>query len=62
MDLEFLNSNRFWVMVIGAISIYLKSKGLIGEPEMVLIATVSAGFVAIRTADRLGESAGGKIQ
>lgn len=55
MDLEFIKSNRFWVMVIGALSIYLKARGIIGEPEMALIATISAGFIVVRTVDRLGE-------
>ena len=52
---EFLKSNRFWAMVIGAVSIYLKSKGWIGEPEMLLIATITSGFVAVRTIDRATE-------
>lgn len=46
-------------MVIGALSVYLKTKGLIGEPEMALLATLAAGFVAIRTVDRATESLGG---
>lgn len=52
---EFLKSNRFWAIVIGAISIYLEAKGWIGEPERNLIAVVTGGFVAVRTVDRTAE-------
>ena len=62
----FLTSNRFWALVIGALSIYLQTKGYIGEPEMVLIATLTAGFATIATVDRFGEKAGavdtGKVE
>jgi len=34
------------------VSVYLESKGYIGEPERNLIATIVAGFTAIRTIDR----------
>ena len=67
--LDFLTSSRFWAMVIGAVSIYLKAKGWIGEPEMLLIAIITAGFTVIRTADRISEQkvlaagiASGKIE
>lgn len=49
---SFLKSNRFWAVVIGAVSIYLQSKGLIGDAEMILIATVASAFTIIRTVDR----------
>lgn len=55
MNLEFLKSTRFWAMVVGAVSIYLKSKGIFGEAEMMLVATITAGFTIIRTADRATE-------
>ena len=48
----FLQSNRFWVMSLGILSIYLEQKGLIGEPEMTAIASFSALFLAVRTIDR----------
>lgn len=48
----FLYSSRFWALFIGAASIYAQSKGWIGEPEMMFIATMTAGFAAIRTVDR----------
>lgn len=52
---EFLTSTRFWAIVIGAASIYLKAKGWIGEPEMLLIATITAGFTVVKTVDRATE-------
>lgn len=55
---KFITSNRFWSICIGAIAVYLKTKGLIGEPEMLLVATITSGFVLIRTTDRLGEKLG----
>ncbi len=48
----FLTSSRFWALVIGAVSMYLKAKGFIGEPEMLLIATISSGFIVVKTVDR----------
>lgn len=57
--LEFLLAPRFWALVIGAVSIYLKTKGIIGEPEMVLIATLTAGFITVKTVDRVAETIGG---
>jgi hypothetical protein len=58
MDFSFLKSNRFWAMVIGALAIYLTEKGLIGEAEIKLIGTITAGFVGIRTVDRFSEKIG----
>jgi hypothetical protein len=54
---EFLQSNRFWALVIGALSIYAQSKGWIGDSEMILIATITAGFTTIKTIDRSVELA-----
>lgn len=48
----FIYSTRFWVMIIGALAIYLQMKGLIGDAEMWLVGTISAGFVGIKTIDR----------
>lgn len=50
--LWFIYSPRFWAMVIGAVSLYLKAKGIFGDPEMVLITTIMAGFITIKTIDR----------
>jgi len=55
IDLGFLSSNRFWAMLVGAVALYLQQKGFIGEEEMVLIGTLSAGFIGIRTIDRTAE-------
>lgn len=49
---SFLTATRFWALVIGAIIFYLKSKGWIGEQEMILINTILAGFITIKTIDR----------
>lgn len=54
MDLSFLGSNRFWALIVGAVSLYLKTKGIFGDPEMLLVATIMGGFITIRTVDKLG--------
>lgn len=51
----FLRATRFWALVIGALAVYAKLKGWIGEAEMALIATITGGFVAVRTVDRATE-------
>lgn len=56
----FLLSTRFHAMIIGAVVLYLKTKGLIAEPEMVLIETILMGFISVRTVDRMGEKIGGE--
>lgn len=55
---EFLKSNRFWALVLGAAILYLQQKNLIGAAETTLIETVLAGFIGIRTVDRFGEKSG----
>lgn len=55
MNLEFLKSRRFWVMVAGAVATYSYLKGWIGYEETVLIDLISGGFITVRTADRHGE-------
>lgn len=60
MDLSFLKSNRFWVMIVGAIVIYIKTRGWLGDAEFALIETVLGGFIAVRTVDRFGEKIGGE--
>jgi hypothetical protein len=52
---SFLYATRFWALVIGAISIYLKTKGIIGDSEMVLIATITGGFITVKTIDKITE-------
>lgn len=51
-NFAFLKSNRFWSLVIGAVSMYLQAKGIIGDAEMILIATITSGFIVIKTVDR----------
>jgi len=58
MNLEFSKSNRFWALTVGAVVFYLKSKGLIGNEETILIETILGGFIGIKTIDRLGEKIG----
>ena len=52
---KFLFATRFWALVIGAVSLYLKSKGWIGEAEMILIATITGGFITVQTVDRYSD-------
>ena len=49
---EFLTSTRFWALVLGVLSVYLSSKGWIGEAERNLIASFMAGFIGIKTVDK----------
>lgn len=58
MDVSFLKSNRFWAMLIGVGIWYCNQKGFIGALEMQAIESILAGFVGIRTVDRLGEKTG----
>lgn len=54
---DFIYSTRFWSLVIGAVIFYLKSKGFIGEAEMVLVETILVGFIGIKTIDKnVGEA------
>jgi len=59
IDLSFLSSNRFWVMLVGAVIYYLQTKGFIGQAEMILIETIAGGFIAIKSLDRASEKIGG---
>lgn len=54
-SLAFLRATRFWAMVLAALSVYGQAKGWIGQPEMLLIATITAGFTVVRTIDRATE-------
>lgn len=57
---SFIKASRFWIMILGALSVYLEAKGLIGEPERNLIATISTVFVAVKTLDKGASKLGGK--
>ena len=48
----FLTSTRFWAMIIGAVSLYLANKGIIGQAETTLIVTILGGFIGVKTLDR----------
>lgn len=61
-NFAFVESPRFWAMIIGAVSVYLKAKGVLGEPEMLLIATITAGFVTVRTVDRTADKVSSKVE
>ncbi len=56
MDLEFLTSNRFWALIIGAASTILLDPNAPNKKWYVnvgqFLAIVSAGFITIRTVDR----------
>ena len=58
MDLSFLKSNRFWALTLGSVIFYLKTKGWLGDPEVILIETILGGFITIRTVDRATEKLG----
>jgi len=63
MDWSFLKSTRWWALVIGAVSVYAQLKGWIGEAEMALIATITGGFITVRTVDRISDvSADAKVE
>jgi hypothetical protein len=49
---DFIFSTRFWALVIGAVMFYLKAKGWVGESEMILVNTILAGFITIKTIDK----------
>ena len=58
MDFTFLKSTRFWSIVIGAVAVYLSDKGLIGQPEMALVATITGLFVVVGSADSVAKKIG----
>jgi hypothetical protein len=52
----FLKSTRFWVLVAGCITIAVQGE-LSEESIIKAILTFVAGFITIRTVDRLGDKA-----
>lgn len=54
MDLSFLKSNRFWVMVVGCLAV-AANENFSQEGWMKAVAAFVTGFIAVRTVDRLGE-------
>ncbi len=59
MDTAFLQSERFWAIVLNALVLYLQQKGLIGAPELALVTAIIAPFVLVGTVDRVGKNIGG---
>lgn len=55
MDLSFLKANRFWVMVIGCLTI-AANDNFTKEGWLKAIGAFVAGFVAVRTIDRASET------
>jgi hypothetical protein len=49
---DFLKSTRFWAIVIGSVAVYLQAKGIFGEAEMILTASITSLFTLVRTIDR----------
>lgn len=60
MNFDFLQSERFWAVVINAVVLYLQQKGILGEAELALVTAIVAPFVVIGTADRAAKYIGGK--
>lgn len=54
-SLRFLVAPRFWALCIGAVSLYLKAKNIFGDAEMILVATITAGFITVGTIDRVSD-------
>lgn len=52
---SFILAPRFIALVIGAVMFYLETKGIVGEPEMILVNTIVAGFITVKTIDRASE-------
>lgn len=52
---DFLKATRFYALVIGAVALYAKGKGWIGDSEVLLITTIMGGFITVRTIDRFSD-------
>lgn len=57
MDVSFLKSNRFWALVVAGLSVAAEG-GFTTEAFLKGLGVVLAGFVTVRTVDRLGEKVG----
>lgn len=55
---EFLQSTRFWAIVIGAIVFGMFDAGAIDESVFMAIEIILSGFTTVRTVDRFGEKVG----
>ena len=56
---SFVQSPRFWVMLIGTVSVYLEAKGWLGVEERNLLASIAALFITVKTIDKLGKNMAG---
>jgi hypothetical protein len=62
MDTDFLKSNRFYAILLAVAINLMQVRGWISNELATTIIVALVGFITVRTADRLGESVGGKIQ
>jgi len=57
---DFLKSNRFWAIVIGAVALAFYKYGVLPEPFFNMIETIVGAFTIVRTVDRFSETVGQK--
>jgi len=57
---DFLKSNRFWAIVIGAVALAFYEYGVLPEPFFRMIGTIVSAFTIVRTVDRYSETVGQK--
>lgn len=57
-ELEFLFASRFIALVLGATTVYLRTKGWIGEAESNFIYTIAGGFITVKTVDKFALNMG----
>ena len=55
---SFLTSPRSWALVLGAVALALWQDGIISQGWVTCIATITGGFITVRTVDRFGEQIG----
>lgn len=58
--LPFLESTRFWALILIGVSIALSDAGVVTQTFMDFVWTVAGGHIGIRTADRFAEQFGKK--
>lgn len=63
MNIDFLTSNRFWVLILGSLSATLIDPSFPTQAWYIsvgkFLALVSGGFITVGTVDRFGEQVGG---
>jgi len=55
MNTEFLTSNRFWALVIGAVLGVLKAEGVLDGSIVNPLIELVLAFVGVRTVDRIAD-------